>query len=99
MALHRSIGGSGPVRPDDEGRVVHEELRIAPTGIVAIGTLACPECDAPVALGEERVKPSDALLCPFCAHHAHARDFLSLRTPTRPARVAVRVTVRAPSAT
>lgn len=94
MALHRSIDGSGAVRPDSEGRIVHEERRIAPTGIVAVGTLACPECDAPVALGEQRVSPPDPLACPFCAHHAPAREFLSLKAPTRPARVAVRVTFR-----
>ena len=94
MSLHRSIDGSQPLRPDAEGRVVHEEKRFARTGIVAVGTLACPECDAPVALGEERVTPSDRLNCPFCAHHGAARDFLSLATPTRPARVAVRISLR-----
>jgi hypothetical protein len=93
MSLHRSIDGSQPVRPDSEGRVVHEERRIAHTSIVAVGTLACPSCDAPVALGSTRVSPPDPLACPFCDHHGPARDFLSLRTPTRPARVAVRVTV------
>ncbi|MEA2409765.1 MAG: hypothetical protein QOC77_326 [Thermoleophilaceae bacterium] len=72
-------------------RVVHQELRVKRSSIVAYGTLACPSCDAPVALGGERVSPPDPLSCPFCAHHAAARDFLSLRAPTRPARVAVRV--------
>jgi hypothetical protein len=92
MALERSIGGSSePVRPDSEGRVVHEEVRTARSSIVAYGTLACPSCDAPVALGEERISPPDPLSCPFCTHHAPARDFLSLRAPTRPQRVAVRV--------
>ena len=96
MALERSIGGpSEPVRPDSEGRVVHEEVRVARSSIVAYGTLACPSCDAPVALGETRVRPRDTLSCPFCDHHSRARDFLSLRAPTRPARVAVRVTMRA----
>jgi hypothetical protein len=97
VALERGIDGSGAVRPDSEGRIVHEERRVAPTGIVAVGTLACPQCDAPVALGETRVKPSDPLACPFCDHHAPARHFLSLRAPTRPARVAVRVTLRVSS--
>jgi hypothetical protein len=91
VALHREIDGSGPVRPDSEGRLVHEERRVARTGIVALGTLACPDCDAPVALGERRVSPADPLGCPFCAHHAPAREFLSLKAPTRPARVAVRI--------
>jgi hypothetical protein len=93
MALHREIDGSGPVRPDSEGRLVHEERRATRTGIVAVGTLACPQCDAPVALGERRVSPPDPLDCPFCEHHSAARDFLSLKTPTRPARVAVRIFV------
>ena len=95
MALERSIGGSSePVRPDSEGRIVHEEVRIARSSIVAHGTLACPSCDAPVALGDSRVSPPDLLSCPFCSHHAAARDFLSLRTPTRPQRVAIRVTMQ-----
>ena len=29
--------------------------------------------------------------CPYCDHTAAVRDFLSLASPTRPARVAVRV--------
>jgi hypothetical protein len=32
-----------------------------------------------------------ALWCPVCDHAAPVRDFLSLRTPTRPAHVVVRV--------
>ncbi|MEA2421092.1 MAG: hypothetical protein QOF55_191, partial [Thermoleophilaceae bacterium] len=60
----------------------------------AVGTLACPSCDAPVALGDTRVAPPDPLACPFCDHHAPARDFLSLAAPVRPARVVVRVTMR-----
>jgi hypothetical protein len=39
--------------------------------IVAVGTLACPEC----------------------SHAGAVRDFLSLAPPTRPARVAVRVSL------
>ena len=72
----------------------HEKRRAEDAWRLATGTLACPECDAPVALGNTRVKPSDPLACPFCAHHGAARDFLSLKAPTRPARVAVRVTFR-----
>jgi hypothetical protein len=30
-------------------------------------------------------------VCPFCEHRAPVRDFLSLATPTRPARVVVRI--------
>jgi hypothetical protein len=86
------------VEQNSRERVVHQERRIARSSIVAVGTLACPSCDAPVALGDGRVTPADPLHCPFCAHHAPARDFLSLRAPVRPARVAVRVTLRQPSA-
>lgn len=71
--------------------MVHEDRRTIRSTVVAHGTLACPECDAPVALAGERVRPPDPLDCPFCAHHAPARDFLSLSTPGRPARVLVRV--------
>ena len=63
----------------------------ARTGHLASGTLACPRCDAPVALAAGTASPADALGCPFCAHSASVRDFLSLTSPTRPARVAVRV--------
>jgi hypothetical protein len=54
------------------------------------GTLACPQCDAPVVLGAP-VEPADWMGCPFCLHTGAVRDFLSLTPPTRPARVIVRV--------
>lgn len=63
-------------------------------GRLGTGTLACPECDAPV-LGAGRLSVTDALDCPYCGHAAAVRDFLSLAQPTRPARVAVRVAHRA----
>jgi hypothetical protein len=77
---------------------VHEERRIASQGIVAVGTLACPSCDAPIALGDSRVAPREPLWCPFCEHGAPARDFLSLAQPTRPTRVVVRITSPEPDA-
>jgi hypothetical protein len=55
------------------------------------GTLACPRCDVPVALGAGPVTPAEPLGCPFCGHGGAVRDFLSLAAPSRPARVAVRV--------
>jgi hypothetical protein len=61
--------------------------------IVAVGTLACPECDAPVAPGPTPLAPHEPLSCPVCAHAGAVRDFLSLTPPTRPARVAVRVSL------
>lgn len=61
--------------------------------IVAVGTLACPECDAPVAPGPRPLAPHEPLTCPVCSHGGPVREFLSLTPPTRPARVAVRVTL------
>jgi len=64
---------------------------VARVGTLASGTLACPDCDAPVALGDERKRPHDALTCPFCGCAGALRDFLSLTSPTRPARVEIRL--------
>ena len=75
---------------DDRERHVHEELRPARRGSLGTGSLACPRCDAPVALAGP-ASPSDPLRCPFCLHAAPLRDFLTLGEPTRPARVEVRV--------
>src|SRR5437764_15449446 len=92
MGIQRGIDDSEPIRPIGD-EVSHEEHRVARTGIVAVGTLACPSCDAPVAIGETPVRPPDVLACPFCDHHRPARDFLSLEPPVRPTRVAVRITM------
>ena len=74
-------------------RIHHLEKRDdARSQVVALGTLACPECDAPVATGPLPLLPPDPLSCPVCAHGAAVRDFLSLDSPTRPARVQVRIT-------
>jgi hypothetical protein len=68
-----------------------QEVRTAVRGRrLGVGTLACPACDAPV-LPPGPVSPRDTLSCPFCAHGASVRDFLSLSAPSRPARVEVRV--------
>ena len=67
------------------------EERRARSGHLATGTLACPLCDAPVALATGFAGPADALGCPYCDHSGAVRDFLSLAAPSRPARVAVRV--------
>ena len=69
----------------------HAEQKLARSARLAVGTLACPRCDAPVALPAARMAPSDALTCPFCRLGASVRDFLSLAAPSRPARVQVRV--------
>jgi hypothetical protein len=71
----------------------HEHRQMV-RGRLGTGSLACPECDAPVhTVGA--LAASDALGCPFCGHAAVGRDFLSLAQPARPARVEVRVAHRA----
>jgi len=89
--------GAGPLRPEPIGRLAGAEAqrRTAGGALLAVGTLACPRCDAPVALAGRAVAPAAPLGCPFCGHAAAVRDFLSLASPVRPARVEVRVAVRA----
>ena len=51
---------------------------------MGVGTLACPDCDAPVFLGPRPMSPADPLWRGFCGRDGHVRDFLSLRgQPTR----------------
>src|SRR2546421_8804449 len=91
------IDGAEPLQPDPVGRAsAQEEVRPARTSRVAEGTLACPGCDAPIALTSGPVSPADPLYCPFCEHAGPVRDFLSLSPPTRPTRVEVRVVYRRP---
>lgn len=68
-----------------------DEIRhVSRTTTLAVGTLACPSCDAPVTpFG--RLTPASTLACPFCGQAGHVRDFLTLGTPTRAAHVVVRV--------
>jgi hypothetical protein len=93
VSIHRGIDGSEPLRPEPIGTVggTHEERRNTRTSVLAAGTLACPECDAPV-FPSGPLRPSDALACPYCGRDGAVREFLSLGEPTRPARVVVRVT-------
>jgi hypothetical protein len=67
-----------------------EERRPSELRHIAVGSLACPHCDAPVHLSGP-LGPAAPLGCPFCSHAAPLRDFLSLGEPTRPARVRVRL--------
>jgi hypothetical protein len=86
VAFHRRIDEPEPAnRPAGS-----YEVRRARSTRVATGTLACPLCDAPVAL-TGAITPSSALGCPYCRHEGAARDFLSLGEPTRPQRVVVRI--------
>jgi hypothetical protein len=92
MSLHRGMGAE-PLEPEPVGGLAGaEEIRRAERSTVfATGTLACPSCDAPVAVREAGLAPADALQCPFCAHEGAVRDFLTLGEPTRPTRVEVHV--------
>lgn len=98
MSLYGRIDGPEPVRPEPIGRVggAQEERRRTRSCLVTEGSLACPRCDAPVALGAGAVSPGHPLDCPFCDHAGPVREFLSLSRPTRPARVEVRVFARSP---
>jgi hypothetical protein len=92
MAFQRGVDGSDPLRAGTGG--VQEERRLARSSVLAVGTLACPRCDAPVAPAGP-LSPADPIGCPYCGHAAAVRDFLSLAPPSRPARVEVRVVARA----
>jgi hypothetical protein len=86
----------GVGRPDPlakAGELRLEERRATRSGHVCAGTLACRHCDAPVAAGERGLTLTEELLCPFCEHRGPAREFLSLSSPTRPARVVIRVSL------
>jgi hypothetical protein len=89
-----------PIRPEPITRLVgtQKERRLARSWHLATGTLACPGCDAPVIPAPGPHSPAAGLACPFCHHGAPLRDFLSLATPSRPARVAVRIVAAAASA-
>jgi hypothetical protein len=83
----------------DEPVVGYEELRRSSrVGVLDVGTLACARCDAPVALGERAVVPSESLSCPYCLHTAAVHEFLTLGAPTRPAHVVVRIALPISSA-
>jgi hypothetical protein len=91
VSFHRHVEGPDPVRADPIVRPSH----LPRVWRLGTGTLACPHCDAPVALAAGGVSPADRLACPFCHHGGAVRDFLSLAEPSRPARVAVHVRPRA----
>jgi hypothetical protein len=95
VSIRGGFDSSDPVRPEPVGRLAaRPEERDAVAVRLGTGTLTCPICDAPVAPAGV-LAPADALGCPFCDHTASVRDFLSLATPSRPARVEIRVVRRA----
>jgi len=92
VALNRGIDGSEPVRAQPM-EYADLELRISRSGSLGVGTLACPECDAPVYIAG-RQRPHDPLSCGYCGREGALRDFLSLAPPSRPTRVEIRVVLR-----
>lgn len=90
MAFHREIDPVDPGRDALDGVPALREQRISHSTVLGTGTLACPECDAPV-FPDRPLAPPDPLACPYCLHAGAVRDFLSLVPPARPARVTVRV--------
>ena len=68
-----------PHRDDrlEEPAGLREERRAIRTTRVALCSLTCPSCDAPVAVAAT-LSPADELWCPFCDHAGALRDFLSL---------------------
>jgi hypothetical protein len=99
VSFLRGFDGSEGARaePVTRGPGMHEERRSTRAGLLAVGTLACSRCDAPVAPTAPSMSPGDPLTCPYCGHSARVRDFLSLAPPSRPARVEVRVVRRRPA--
>jgi hypothetical protein len=91
VTLQRGMDDQDPIRPERVGRLAEERRA---SSRLAVGTLACPLCDAPVALAAAQMRPADRIGCPFCGHAGAVRDFLSLGEPTRPMRVEVRVVLR-----
>jgi len=96
VAIQRSGPGAEGTGGDPVGRMsgAAEERRATRSTVVATGTLACPRCDAPVSPGGRALAPGEPMRCPVCDHAGAVRDFLSLATPSRPARVRVVVSAR-----
>jgi hypothetical protein len=93
VTFQREIDGPERFGRRPVGR--HEKRNVARSAHLAVGTLACPDCDAPVLPPPVPLSPADPLGCGFCRRSAAVRDFLTLGPPTRPTRVDVRVVRRA----
>lgn len=96
MSIQRGIDGSEPARrqPIEARAGAYEYRHASRPWSLGPATLACPTCDAPVSLGGQSVKLTVQLDCPFCRHSSPVRDFVSLATPARPARVEIRMIPR-----
>ncbi|HEY4277561.1 MAG TPA: hypothetical protein VGM91_05035 [Conexibacter sp.] len=99
MSFSRGLDGPDDFRIQRDRLGAEEERRVTRSTHVATGTLACPDCDAPIDISGGPLSPSDTLGCPFCGTEGRVRDFLSLRQPTRPTRVVVRVVMGSPRIT
>jgi hypothetical protein len=88
-------GGGSSLRGSRAKQVSQRKRRAERDDVMAAGTIACPQCDAPVAIGADRVAVEEALRCPFCMREGPVREFLSLAPPIRATRV--RVTLRMPT--
>jgi hypothetical protein len=96
MSFVRGIGDSGHNTTGAAARFIRPSVHLRRDtrwAHLCDGTLACARCDAPIATGGETLSMSSELACPFCAYRGPLRDFLSLAVPTRPARVALRITL------
>ena len=71
---------------------LEERRGVGRTWTVATGTLACPNCDLPVASGKG-IALGAPLACPWCDHSGWAREFFTIATSPRPARVNVIATL------
>jgi hypothetical protein len=93
VAGFESKDGTDPIRGERVEALTgyHDERRSWRTRPLAVGSLACPGCDAPVAPGPGTHGPPEPVACPWCGRAGRLRDFLTLGSPTRPARVVVRV--------
>ena len=93
--INRRLEGSEPMMLQQAARMAgpQEERRVVRSGRLAVGSMACPVCDAPV-MPDGPVRPAEPIACPFCDHSGRVREFLSLTSPSRPARVAVTVVDR-----
>jgi hypothetical protein len=98
VGIFSGIDGDEPIRPERIERPgdFDPERRVAREWDLGMGTIACPSCDAPVALPRVPMAPLDPLLCPLCGTAGIVRDFLTVGEPTRPMRVQVRAVYRPP---